>query len=36
VLSAPKTKGSRRTVRLSQIALEALKSHLQRQLQRSP
>jgi integrase len=32
VLSAPKTKGSRRTVRLSQMALEALKSHLQRQL----
>jgi len=27
VLSAPKTKGSRRTVRLSQTALEALRSH---------
>jgi integrase len=32
VLSAPKTKGSRRTVRLSQTALEALRSHLERQL----
>jgi integrase len=32
VLSAPKTKGSRRTVRLSQAALEALRSHLERQL----
>src|ERR671916_603393 len=32
VLSAPKTKNSRRTVRLSQTALEALKSHLERQL----
>jgi integrase len=32
VLSAPKTKGSRRTVRLSQMALEALRSHLERQL----
>jgi integrase len=32
VLSAPKTKGSRRTVRLSQMALEALTSHLERQL----
>jgi integrase len=33
VLSAPKTKGSRRTVRLSQTALEALRSHLARQLE---
>jgi integrase len=33
VLSAPKTKGSRRTVRLSQTALEALRSHLTRQLE---
>ena len=33
VLSAPKTKGSRRTVRLSQAALEALRSHLERQLE---
>jgi integrase len=32
VLSAPKTKGSRRTVRLSQTASEALRSHLERQL----
>jgi len=32
VLSAPKTKGSRRTVKLSQTALEILKSHLERQL----
>jgi integrase len=32
VLSAPKTKGSRRTVILSQPALEALRSHLERQL----
>jgi integrase len=32
VLSAPKTKGSRRTVQLSQTALEALRSHLERQL----
>ena len=32
VLSAPKTKGSRRTVKLSQTALEALRSHLERQL----
>jgi len=32
VLSAPKTKGSRRTVKLSPIALEALRSHLERQL----
>jgi len=34
VLSAPKTKGSRRTVKLSQTALEALRSHLERQLGR--
>ncbi len=33
VLSAPKTKGSRRTVRLSQTGLEALRSHLARQLE---
>ena len=33
VLSAPKTKGSRRTVRLSHTALEALRSHLERQLE---
>ena len=32
VLTAPKTKGSRRTVKLSQTALEALKSHLDGQL----
>ena len=32
VLSAPKTKGSRRTVKLSQTALEDLRSHLERQL----
>jgi integrase len=32
VLSAPKTKSSRRTVRLSQMALEALTSHLDDQL----
>ena len=32
VLSAPKTKGSRRTVKLSQTALQALRSHLERQL----
>jgi integrase len=32
VLSAPKTKGSRRTVKLSQTALEALRNHLERQL----
>jgi integrase len=32
VLSAPKTKGSRRTVRLSRTALEALRGHLERQL----
>jgi integrase len=31
VLSAPKTKGSRRTVKLSRTALEALRSHLERQ-----
>jgi integrase len=34
VLAAPKTKGSRRTVRLSQRAVEALKSYLERQLGR--
>jgi integrase len=33
VLSVPKTKGSRRTVRLAQTALEALRSHLERQLE---
>ena len=33
VLSAPKTKGSRRTVKLNQTALEALRSHLARQLE---
>jgi integrase len=33
VLSPPKTKGSRRTVKLSQMALEALRSHLARQLE---
>ena len=32
MLAAPKTKGSRRTVGLSQTALQALKSHLSRQL----
>jgi integrase len=32
VLSAPKTKGSRRGVKLSQTALQALRSHLERQL----
>lgn len=32
VLSTPKTKGSRRTVKLSPTALEALRSHLERQL----
>ena len=32
VLSTPKTKGSRRTVKLSQTALGALRSHLERQL----
>ncbi len=32
VLSAPKIKGSRRTVKLSQTALQALRSHLERQL----
>jgi integrase len=32
LLAAPKTKGSRRTVRLSQTALQALKSHLNCQL----
>jgi len=33
VLSAPKTKGSRRTERLSQTGLQALRSHLTRQLE---
>src|SRR5215212_4859252 len=32
VLSTPKTKGSRRTVKLSQKALRALRSHLERQM----
>jgi integrase len=32
VLSTPKTKGSRRSVKLTQSAVEALRSHLQRQL----
>jgi integrase len=32
VLSAPKTKSSRRTVRLSQTTLQALRSHLEHQL----
>ncbi len=32
VLSAPKTKGSRRTVKLSETALQALRSHLECQL----
>ncbi len=32
LLSAPKTKGSRRSVKLPQKALAALRSHLQRQL----
>jgi integrase len=32
VLSAPKTKGSRRSVKLTQSAVKALRSHLQRQL----
>ncbi len=32
VLAAPKTKGSRRSVKLTQGAIEALKSHLERQL----
>jgi integrase len=32
VLSTPKTKGSRRPVKLTQSAVEALRSHLQRQL----
>ena len=32
VLAAPKTKGSRRSVKLTQSAIEALKSHLKRQL----
>jgi integrase len=34
VFSTAKTKGSRRSVRLTQIAVEALRSHLQRQLVR--
>jgi integrase len=33
VISPPKTRGSRRTVKLSQRALEALRSHLARQLE---
>jgi integrase len=33
VLSAPKTKGSRRTVKLAPTALEALRTHLERQLE---
>ena len=33
VLPAPKTKSSRRTVKLSQTTLEALRSHLKRQLE---
>jgi integrase len=32
VLAAPKTKGSRRSVKLTQSAIEALRSHLERQL----
>jgi integrase len=32
VLSAPKTKGSRRAVKLSQTAVSALRGHLERQL----
>ncbi len=32
VLSTPKTKGSKRSVKLTQSAVEALRSHLQRQL----
>jgi integrase len=32
VLSTPKTKGSRRSVKLTQSAVEVLRSHLQRQL----
>jgi len=32
LLTTPKTKGSRRTVKLSQTALEALRNHLERQL----
>jgi integrase len=32
VLASPKTKGSRRSVKLSQRALSALRSHLERQL----
>ena len=33
VLSAPKTKGSKRSVKLSESAIDALRSHLQRQLE---
>src|SRR5215216_6101354 len=33
VLSAPKTKGSKRSVKLSESAIDALSSHLQRQLE---
>ena len=33
MLTAPKTKGSRRSVKLTQGALDALRSHLERQLQ---
>ena len=32
MLSTPKTKGSRRSVKLTQSAIEALRNHLQRQL----
>ena len=32
VLSTPKTKGSRRSLKLTQSAIEALRHHLQRQL----
>ena len=33
VLAAPKTRGSRRTVKLTRGAVEALRGHLQRQLE---
>ena len=33
VLSAPKTKGSKRSVKLSESSIDALRSHLQRQLE---
>ncbi len=33
ILSAPKTKGSKRSVKLSESAIDALRSHLQRQLE---